>query len=153
MPLTGKTHTRPALAQLSRGTGTSRCWSWARPQLQVTFAGSFPFFVQWLPPRLKEAKPRALPQGCSRAREERTSRGPHVALGGRQGGGSFLLGASGPPWPQEQAPAVTLARGDISRGGAAGRCQSIAGLQTTLAVPWRKASKGTQTKTGKKMGG
>jgi len=87
--------------QLSRGGGwqETRCYSWAWPQLQVTFAKSFPCFVLSLPPQLSEASPRALPEGCSPARrlpvelrmEKRMSLSPCSArVGGWEG--CFLLG-------------------------------------------------------------
>ena len=52
---------------LGRGRGwqKTRCYSWAWPQLQVTFAKSFPCFVLSLPPQLSKASPWALQEGCS----------------------------------------------------------------------------------------
>lgn len=72
------------------------CYSRAQPQLQVTFAKSFPCFVLSLPPQLSEAGRRALPEGCSPARqlpaelrmEKRMSPSPGPAFGWE---GRFLL--------------------------------------------------------------
>lgn len=52
-------------------TGAAQPWHqdsqcWAQPHIQVTLAESFPFFVQWLPPWPREAKPRAVSRDALR---------------------------------------------------------------------------------------
>lgn len=81
----------------------TRCYFWAQPQLQVTFAKSFPRFVLSLPPQLSEAIPRALPEGCSPAQSCRWRSGclpaPCPAFGWGGGGGGKAVSFWGEPHP------------------------------------------------------
>lgn len=86
-------------------TGAAQPWHqdsqcWAQPHIQVTLAESFPFFVQWLPPWPREAKPRAVSRDALRmpAVGGEDVPQPRVALGGGEGQSCFLLGSA---WPRE----------------------------------------------------